>query len=61
MRAFQCLLGILSFLLPCVGRADYPRPWQMYYQEPVTPVMDQLYDFHLILSIFFFEASLEFF
>lgn len=36
----------LSFLLPSMGWADYPRPWQMYYQDPVTPVMEHLYDFH---------------
>jgi cytochrome c oxidase subunit 2 len=32
-----------------MGKADYPRPWQMYYQEPVTPIMDKLYDFHEML------------
>lgn len=49
MRAFQFLFGILSFLTPYSAKADYPRPWQMYYQEPVTPVMDHLYDFHHLL------------
>lgn len=51
MRAFQCLLGILSLIFSTMVRADYPRPWQMYYQEPVTPVMDHLYDFHRTLLI----------
>src|SRR5215213_6204587 len=51
MRAFQYLLGIISLLIPYRGQADYPRPWQMYYQEPVTPVMDHLYDFHCTLLI----------
>ena len=51
MRGLQLLFGILSLLLPCIGRADYPRPWQMYYQEPVTPVMDHLYDFHRTLLV----------
>lgn len=49
MRAFQFLFGILSLLIPYSAKADYPRPWQMYYQEPVTPVMDHLYDFHHLL------------
>ena len=42
-------LGIFFLLLPPVARADYPRPWQMYYQEPVTPVMEHLYSFHHLL------------
>lgn len=49
MRAFQFLFGILSLLIPYSAKADYPRPWQMYYQDPVTPVMDHLYDFHHLL------------
>ena len=51
MRAFPLLFGLFSFFFPCSGKADYPRPWQMYYQDPVTPVMDQLYDFHYTLLI----------
>lgn len=49
MRAFHFLIPALTVL--CSGRAfaDTPRPWQMYYQEPVTPVMEHLYDFHCIL------------
>lgn len=51
MRALHLLFGIILFLSPHAGKADYPRPWQMYYQEPVTPVMDHLYDFHQTLLI----------
>ncbi|MBY0500799.1 MAG: cytochrome c oxidase subunit II [Alphaproteobacteria bacterium] len=51
MRGFLFLLGLFPFLLPTVVGADYPRPWQMYYQDPATPVMEQLYDFHLLLLI----------
>lgn len=51
MRAFYLLFGLLFFLMPYMGKADYPRPWQMYYQTPVTPVMDALYDFHHLLLI----------
>lgn len=63
MRSLQILFGILAFLLPFKVRADHPRPWQMYYQEPVTPVMENLYDFHLMLlyiegAIVFIVASL---
>lgn len=49
MRGLQIYLGILAFLFPSIGWADHPRPWQMYYQEPVTPVMEHLYDFHRTL------------
>lgn len=46
MRSFFFLLWLL---LPTQGIADYPRPWQMYFQTPVTPVMEHLYDFHTLL------------
>lgn len=49
MRAFTFLLGSLFLLFPTAGKANYPRPWQMFYQEPATPVMDDLYDFHVLL------------
>ena len=51
MRSFQIFLGILAVLLPSFSWADHPRPWQMYYQSPVTPVMEHLYDFHLTLLV----------
>ena len=51
MRSFQLFLGILAILLPSFSWADHPRPWQMYYQRPVTPVMEHLYDFHLTLLV----------
>lgn len=58
MRAFHVLLGILSFIFPSMGKTDYPRPWQMYYQEPVTPIMDHLYDFHR--TLLFIEGAIVF-
>lgn len=51
MRAFQLLLGLLFLFVPSIGNAAYPRQWQMFYQEPVTPIMDYLYDFHHFLLI----------
>lgn len=51
MGAFRFLLRLVFLLFPCMGKADFPRPWQMYYQEPVTPVMEHLYDFHHTLLI----------
>src|SRR5437899_2242632 len=49
MRGFQLLAALFFLLLPLSGKADAPRPWQMYFQEPVTPVMEHLYDFHNLL------------
>lgn len=46
MRHFLFLF--LSFLPQSAG-ANLPQPWQMYFQNPVTPVMEQLYDFHTLL------------
>lgn len=51
MRRFQLIFGILAFLLPLEGRAAYPKPWQLYYQEPATPIMEKLYDFHALLLV----------
>lgn len=51
MRGFYFLIGILSFALPTWAWANFPRPWQMYYQEPATPVMESLYNFHWTLLI----------
>src|ERR1700722_1937360 len=46
-----CMIAILSLLLPSLTWADFPRPWQMYYQDPVTPVMEYLYHFHTMLLV----------
>ncbi len=51
VRRIPLLLGLFFFLLPSLAEADHPRPWQMYYQNPVTPVMEHLYDFHITLLI----------
>jgi cytochrome c oxidase subunit II len=46
MRRF---LFLCSCLLPQSVWANLPQPWQMYFQSPVTPVMEHLYDFHTLL------------
>lgn len=51
MQGLYFLIGILSFFLPSFVWADRPHPWQMYYQAPATPVMEQLYDFHITLLV----------
>ncbi len=49
MRHIQILIGIVSFLFSFGAWAQQPHPWQMYYQKPATPVMEIIYDFHLML------------
>ncbi len=46
MRNF---LFFFLYLLPQGAWANFPQPWQMYFQNPVTPVMEHLYDFHTLL------------
>lgn len=50
------MLKALALSMPTLGvvalgdaLADQPRPWQMNYQTPATPVMEQIYDFHILL------------
>ncbi len=42
-------LTIIGMFFPTLAQADFPRPWQIYYQNPVTPVMEDIYNFHLTL------------
>ena len=49
MQRIHFLLGVIFALSPSTGWAAYPTPWQMYYQSPATPVMKDIYDFHLML------------
>lgn len=51
MQPFRFLLGFFLIVFPSWAWADFPRPWQMYYQEPATPVMQELYNFHWTLLI----------
>lgn len=39
-------LGLTAAVLPAVALADQPKPWQMGFQEPVSPVMAQIIDLH---------------
>jgi len=52
--------GVLAGLLSStVGAfADQPRPWQMNFQPAVTPVMEQIEDFHRLLLVIITLISL---
>lgn len=42
-------LGV--FFISAVGMADIPQPWQLGFQEAVTPVMESIKDLHDFLLI----------
>ncbi|HET9149182.1 MAG TPA: cytochrome c oxidase subunit II [Alphaproteobacteria bacterium] len=46
------LVGIGTFLaLGGVAYADQPRPWEMGFQAPVTPVMQRIENFHDFVQV----------
>ena len=47
--AMTVVFVLCCFLFPSYSHAAFPKPWQMYYQDPATPVMEFLYDFHATL------------
>lgn len=56
MRRLKNMMRFLWVIIGmCVGaqtvRADIARPWQMHFQEAVTPVMEKIVHFHDILLI----------
>ena len=46
---FLALLGTLT--VPGLAAAAQPEPWQMNLQEPATPLMEQIVNFHDLLLI----------
>lgn len=40
---------MLAVLLPLSALADQPRPWQMGFQDPATPVARDLQDLHTLI------------
>ncbi len=51
---FSALLVIFS---SSAAMADQPRPWQMYFQEPASPVMKQLVHLHDGLVVMCFVVT----
>jgi len=46
-----------------VAQADGPRPWEMYFQAPISPIAERFHEFHgfllvLITLITLFVAAL---
>ncbi len=62
LGAFWATLAAMA-LAPAAAFADKPRPWEMGFQEPATPVMEQVVLFHdkllwIIISIAVFVLAL---
>jgi len=60
-RAFFMLMTMLLGLLPAtnaMAEAGKPVPWQIGFQESVTPVMDMLTDLHDLLLVIIVAISL---
>ena len=51
------LLFILTWLIGGQSWADQPRPWQMHFQEAVTPVMERIVHLHHILLYVIFTIG----
>ncbi|MBN8828318.1 MAG: cytochrome c oxidase subunit II [Sphingobacteriia bacterium] len=49
---------LLMMIALNVAFADYPRPWETYFQEPATPVMERFYKFHDKLLVIITAVSL---
>ena len=52
------LAAATTFFFANGAMADYPRPWQLGFQESVTPVMDKVIEFHDILLIVIYAISI---
>jgi cytochrome c oxidase subunit 2 len=62
LGAFWATLAAMA-LAPAAAFADKPRPWEMGFQEPATPVMEQVVLFHdkllwIIIAIAVFVLAL---
>ena len=53
---FLALLGTLA--IPQLTAAAQPQPWQMDFQEPATPLMEQIVSFHDVLLVIITLISL---
>ena len=47
----RILTLLLSILASNSAFADYPRPWQVYFQEPATEVMKHIIELHDFIMI----------
>lgn len=45
------LWGLTAIFTPSLLFANQPEPWQINFQKPATPVMEQIYDLHNLVMI----------
>lgn len=58
MKLFYKVFVALSLLfVSSSASADYPRPWQIYFQDAASPVMERLENFHDGLMVFVVATS----
>jgi len=60
LKSFYRFFTIFSLFAAFAGqaRADYPRPWQIGFQEAATPVMEKITRFHDILLVVIYSIGI---
>lgn len=60
MKTFHRFLAVFSIFATFAGNAlaDYPRPWQIGFQEAVTPVMEKINEFHNVLLVVIYAIGI---
>ena len=51
------MLNVNIFFFGVMNNLDCPEPWQMGFQDPATPVMEGIIDFHHDV-MFFLEGKI---
>ncbi len=57
-RLFSVFLTLIISIAAGNSFADYPRPWQIGFQEAVTPVMENISQFHNLLLIVIYAIGI---
>lgn len=55
---YKIFASIFAIFTASAAFADKPHPWQLGFQEAVTPVMHQINDFHNLLLVIIFAVSI---
>ncbi len=56
---YRFLSGLVAFLFSAgAAYADKPVPWQMTFQEPATPIMEHLVQFHNLLLVVIWSSGI---
>ncbi|MCE3232360.1 MAG: coxB [Rickettsiaceae bacterium] len=55
---YRLLAGFITLFASLKAFADKPVPWQLGMQEPVTPIMHKIVDFHNVLLVVIFAVAI---